>query len=277
MTSGHPSSDLRCTATSKRTGQRCGRAAIPFAEVCTVHGGYAPTTLEAADRRRAEAERGMSGDPPLVVRENLRRWYKFQERLARRKMRRAGVDLAEYDREQARLAREDQAARTRALRELAPEYVAEQRRRARAVKEWVSNGRQGPMPALTADEEPEGLPVGVRDLLEPSTEPEPTTESHADPEPVEDVEPEPERLDPSEPWRPRTASRPQPEPEPARFLERRGETARARRKRPRQQPSGEALPSGGRIYDDVQPEPAGNRPASTEPVFYPGFDFDWDL
>ena len=99
MTSGKPSSDVRCTAPSRRTGQRCGRAAIPFAEVCTIHGGYAPATLEAADRRRAEAERGMTDLSPMEVRENLRRWYKFEERLSRRKMRKAGVDLDEYDRE----------------------------------------------------------------------------------------------------------------------------------------------------------------------------------
>ena len=32
----------RCTATSKRTGQRCGLARIPGTTVCTKHGGAAP-------------------------------------------------------------------------------------------------------------------------------------------------------------------------------------------------------------------------------------------
>jgi hypothetical protein len=44
----------RCTATSKRTGQRCGLARIPGTTVCAKHGGAAPQVRAAAARRVAE-------------------------------------------------------------------------------------------------------------------------------------------------------------------------------------------------------------------------------
>ena len=46
----------QCTATARRTGQRCGRAAITGATVCYVHGGGAPAVKAAAARRVAEAK-----------------------------------------------------------------------------------------------------------------------------------------------------------------------------------------------------------------------------
>src|SRR5437773_12470807 len=44
----------RCTATSKRTGRRCGLARIPGTTVCAKHGGAAPQVRAAAARRVAE-------------------------------------------------------------------------------------------------------------------------------------------------------------------------------------------------------------------------------
>lgn len=46
----------KCTATSKRTGQRCGRWPTIGATVCPNHGGKAPQVVAAAQRRIVEAE-----------------------------------------------------------------------------------------------------------------------------------------------------------------------------------------------------------------------------
>lgn len=54
----------RCTATSKRSGERCGRAAITGGTVCAFHGGKASQVVAAARRRNVEAE-------ALVVAERL--------------------------------------------------------------------------------------------------------------------------------------------------------------------------------------------------------------
>lgn len=45
--------DRRCTAVSKRSGNRCRRAAIQGGTVCHMHGGAAPQVRKAADRRLA--------------------------------------------------------------------------------------------------------------------------------------------------------------------------------------------------------------------------------
>lgn len=45
----------RCCATSKRSGQRCKRLAIPHGTVCVIHGGASRAVRAAAERRRAEA------------------------------------------------------------------------------------------------------------------------------------------------------------------------------------------------------------------------------
>lgn len=45
----------RCTATSKRSGQRCRRAAIAGGTVCRAHGGAAPQVRNAARRRLLKA------------------------------------------------------------------------------------------------------------------------------------------------------------------------------------------------------------------------------
>jgi hypothetical protein len=45
--------DRRCTATSKRTGERCGAWAVPGANVCKWHGAKSPQAV-AARQRRAE-------------------------------------------------------------------------------------------------------------------------------------------------------------------------------------------------------------------------------
>ena len=46
----------RCTATSNRTGKRCGLARIPGTTVGATHGGKAPQVREAAQHRVAEAK-----------------------------------------------------------------------------------------------------------------------------------------------------------------------------------------------------------------------------
>jgi hypothetical protein len=46
----------RCTATSKRTGQRCQRACVPGAPTCRLHGSAAPQVRAAAERRVQEAQ-----------------------------------------------------------------------------------------------------------------------------------------------------------------------------------------------------------------------------
>jgi hypothetical protein len=43
--------DRRCTAITRRTGQRCGSPAIKGGSVCVSHGGRLATTRAAADKR----------------------------------------------------------------------------------------------------------------------------------------------------------------------------------------------------------------------------------
>jgi hypothetical protein len=50
MDGGHLMSE-RCHGTSKQTGRRCGRAAIPGGRVCKFHGGAAPQVKRAAALR----------------------------------------------------------------------------------------------------------------------------------------------------------------------------------------------------------------------------------
>ena len=47
--------DRRCTARSRRSGERCGRAATPGTNVCASHGSKAPAVRRAAARRVAQA------------------------------------------------------------------------------------------------------------------------------------------------------------------------------------------------------------------------------
>ena len=46
----------QCRATSKRSGERCRRAAIVGGSVCKFHGGAAPQVVHAARRRVAQAD-----------------------------------------------------------------------------------------------------------------------------------------------------------------------------------------------------------------------------
>ena len=48
--------DRRCRARSKRSGQRCKRAAIVGGTVCSMHGGNTPAVRAAAERRAMVAE-----------------------------------------------------------------------------------------------------------------------------------------------------------------------------------------------------------------------------
>lgn len=54
--------ERRCTATSKQSGRRCKRAAVPGATVCATHGGKAPQVVAKANERleRAAAERAVA-------------------------------------------------------------------------------------------------------------------------------------------------------------------------------------------------------------------------
>lgn len=49
-----PSGGPQCTATSRRTGQRCGANAVPGATVCGWHGGRAPQVQRSARLRLLE-------------------------------------------------------------------------------------------------------------------------------------------------------------------------------------------------------------------------------
>ncbi|MEU8968157.1 hypothetical protein AB0D11_02580 [Streptomyces monashensis] len=51
-----PDGKPRCWGHSKKTGLQCGRPARPGQHVCRFHGGNAPQTIKAAERRVAEAE-----------------------------------------------------------------------------------------------------------------------------------------------------------------------------------------------------------------------------
>lgn len=48
--------DRRCHAQSKRSGERCKRAAIRGGRVCSIHGGGSPKVRQAAQQRLLEAE-----------------------------------------------------------------------------------------------------------------------------------------------------------------------------------------------------------------------------
>jgi hypothetical protein len=76
--------ERRCTATAKRSGQRCRRAAIVGGTVCSFHGGKAPQVRQAAEVRtaklaaHAEAERmvaraGVAAHPVEHLLESLHR------------------------------------------------------------------------------------------------------------------------------------------------------------------------------------------------------------
>lgn len=64
--------DRRCTATSKQSGDRCKRFAIPGGTVCVMHGGKSPGVRAAAEARQQEAAAGVvvsrlwdPGAPPV--------------------------------------------------------------------------------------------------------------------------------------------------------------------------------------------------------------------
>jgi hypothetical protein len=59
---------VTCSATSKRTGERCRRTPRPGLNVCAIHGGSAPRAVRAARRRLLDAYLRR-----LLWRESLRR------------------------------------------------------------------------------------------------------------------------------------------------------------------------------------------------------------
>lgn len=85
----------RCTATSRRTGKRCGLARIPGATVCATHGGSIGRVREAAAARVADAKARelaarvdvdvaqFDGDPIEALRDLLRRDQAEMERFSR--------------------------------------------------------------------------------------------------------------------------------------------------------------------------------------------------
>jgi len=85
----------QCTATSHRTGKRCGLARIPGATVCATHGGKAPQVRDAAERRVADTEARelaarvgvdvaqFHGDPIEALRDLLARDQQQMERFGR--------------------------------------------------------------------------------------------------------------------------------------------------------------------------------------------------
>lgn len=50
-----PVGERRCTATSKRTGQRCGQWSVVGGTVCRFHGGASPQVAAKAEQRVAHA------------------------------------------------------------------------------------------------------------------------------------------------------------------------------------------------------------------------------
>jgi hypothetical protein len=61
---------VRCRATSKRTGERCGQWCAPGHVVCYAHGGRSPQAVRSAKVRAAVAEI-MATDPRRTPREVL--------------------------------------------------------------------------------------------------------------------------------------------------------------------------------------------------------------
>ena len=87
--------EKRCTATSHRTGKRCGLARIPGTTVCATHGGKAPQVRDAAAARVADTQARelahkmnvdpaqFRGDPIDALRDLLARDQAEMERYAR--------------------------------------------------------------------------------------------------------------------------------------------------------------------------------------------------
>ena len=92
MTSGRPL--IRCTAKSKRTGDRCGHAPSPFQRICATHGSMSPQAHDAAEKRfLAWVDRPEAFEPEWSRREKLRAWEKYNTRYQRRRMAKIGVTL----------------------------------------------------------------------------------------------------------------------------------------------------------------------------------------
>ncbi len=114
---------MQCTATNKRTGQQCGRAAISGGSVCWVHGGAAPQVRAAALRRihslvdpalevLAEAmEQGPTPEGVRAARDVLdRAGFKAPEKITFEKNESTGDALESIMGELASLAERERAA-----------------------------------------------------------------------------------------------------------------------------------------------------------------------
>lgn len=82
--------EIRCHATAKSTGNRCGKPVVPNTTVCRTHGGAAPQVKRAGQRREAEADAreqmrrsfcGPDGEPIIdtrpwdeIVLDRIARW-----------------------------------------------------------------------------------------------------------------------------------------------------------------------------------------------------------
>jgi hypothetical protein len=80
----------QCTAMSKRSGERCKRAAAPGGKVCATHGGSAPQVKAAAKQRKAKqdavavaqrmvARAGVDMDPIEHLLDSLHLAYQLQQ------------------------------------------------------------------------------------------------------------------------------------------------------------------------------------------------------
>ena len=74
QTEERPPHSRRCTATSKRSGKRCGKYAMKAQTTCAFHGGKAPRALANAQRAVEAADlrvRGLAPEAVEVVKELL--------------------------------------------------------------------------------------------------------------------------------------------------------------------------------------------------------------
>lgn len=124
--SGRDPDARRCSARSKRTGERCRRVSVPFTEVegrglCKYHGGWSPAVFEKA---RKAAERFAMGwhspleSPPSAFEKRVRleRFYEAEDRYERnRQKKQAKKNGWDYE---ARV-RAENVAREQAMRAMA--------------------------------------------------------------------------------------------------------------------------------------------------------------
>ena len=179
MSRGYVAPELRCGAKNKQREQ-CGNAGVVFTDPprCRFHFGHTPAALRKAEERARQYEMGMLDplDPPAVRRAKLRAWGEVEVRLARRRMRKAGI-LEDFDRAAGRVGRP----------------VSKPDEHSEAVRQWLRDGRQGPRPLLAGEPELAEPKRPQPELAEPEPEMERPRQPKRPPEPAPEPEPpEPE-------------------------------------------------------------------------------------